>query len=103
MFAKTAVPVLGVVETMSWFEDPAGKRHQIFGEGGGRAMAETLGLPLLAELPLLTEIRAAGDAGTPAALQEGPAKALFATLAETVQASLETLVTKPAPNIIFED
>lgn len=103
MFAKTAVPVLGVVETMSWFEDPAGHRHQIFGEGGGRAMAQSLGLPLLAELPLLTEIRAAGDAGTPAALGDTPASALFAKLAERVQSGLETLKTKPAPQIIFED
>ena len=103
MFAKTAVPVLGVVETMSWFEDPAGNRYQIFGEGGGRKMAETLGLPLLAELPLLTDIRAAADTGTPAALQDGPAQALFAALAQTVQDSLNTLETKPAPKIIFED
>jgi len=103
MFAKTAVPVLGVVETMSWFEDPAGNRHQIFGQGGGQKMADTLGLPLLAELPLLTDIRAAGDSGTPAALQNGPASTLFADLANTVQDGLATLDTKPAPEIIFED
>lgn len=103
MFAKTAVPVLGVVETMSWFEDPAGNRHPIFGEGGGRAMAGALGLPLLAELPLLTDIRAASDAGTPAALGDGPAADLFAALATRVQDSLKTLATKPAPKIIFED
>ena len=103
MFTKTAVPVLGVVETMSWFEDPAGNRHQIFGQGGGQKMADALGLPLLAELPLLTDIRAAGDSGTPAALQNGPAGALFAALADTVQNGLATLETKPAPEIIFED
>ena len=66
-------------------------------------MAADLGLPLLAELPLLTQIRAAGDTGTPAALQDGPASSLFATLAQTVQDSLNTLETKPAPKIIFED
>ena len=103
MFTKTAIPVLGVVETMSWFEDPAGNRHQIFGEGGGRKMADMLGLPLLAELPLLTEIRAAGDTGTPAALQDGPAQALFGTLANTVEKSLAALETKQPPAIIFED
>ena len=103
MFTKTAIPVLGVVETMSWFEDPAGNRHQIFGEGGGRNMAGALGLPLLGELPLLTEIRAAGDNGTPAALQEGPAQALFAELANTVQRGLDNLETKAPPKIIFED
>lgn len=103
MFAKTAVPVLGVVETMSWFEDPAGNRHQIFGEGGGRAMATRLGLPLLAQLPLLTEIRAAGDAGTPVALGDSIAAQWFKSLAETVESSLKTLAVKPAPKIIFED
>ena len=103
MFTKTAIPVLGVVETMSWFEDPAGNRHQIFGEGGGRNMAGALGLPLLGELPLLTEIREAGDNGTPAALQEGPAQALFAELANTVQRGLDNLETKAPPKIIFED
>lgn len=103
MFAKTAVPVLGVVETMSWFEDPAGHRHQIFGEGGGRDMAAALGLPLLAELPLLTDIRAAGDAGMPAALQGGQPAELFAKLAARVQEQLLTLETKPAPQIVFEE
>ena len=103
MFAKTAVPVLGIVETMSWFEDPAGNRHQIFGEGGGRAMAAALGLPMLAELPLLTEIRAAGDAGTPAALGDTAAAELFGRLGETVTEALANLRTKAPPKIIFED
>lgn len=103
MFAKTAVPVLGIVETMSWFEDPAGNRHQIFGEGGGRAMAAALGLPVLAELPLLTEIRAAGDAGTPAALGDTAAATLFSTLGDTVTQALANLKTKAPPDIIFED
>ncbi len=103
MFAKTAVPVLGVVETMSWFEDPAGMRHDIFGKGGGQAMADALGLPLLAELPLLTEIRAGGDAGTPAAFGNSPAAGWFASLATTVQDALVHLKTKAPPRIIFED
>ncbi|OZB16981.1 MAG: hypothetical protein B7X53_07590, partial [Hyphomonas sp. 34-62-18] len=53
MFAKTHVPVIGIAEMMSWFEDPAGNRHYLMGEGGGRKMAESLGLPLLAEIPML--------------------------------------------------
>ncbi len=103
MFAKTAVPVLGIVETMSWFEDPAGNRHAVFGEGGGKAMADQLGLPLLAQLPLLTAIREGGDTGTPAATGSDQAADLFASLAVTVLDQLESLDTFPAPEIIFED
>ncbi len=103
MFAKTAVPVLGIVETMSWFEDPAGNRHALFGQGGGKAMADALGLPLLAELPLLQAIREGGDAGIPSAAGDGAAGALFDKLAAGVMAALDALETKPPPRIIFED
>ncbi|MEO0721436.1 MAG: Mrp/NBP35 family ATP-binding protein [Pseudomonadota bacterium] len=103
MFAKTAVPVLGVVETMSWFEDPAGNRHHLMGDGGGKRMADALGLPLLAQLPMLQAIREGGDAGMPAALSDGTAKTLFTHLARSVARSLDQLETKPAPEIVFED
>ncbi|MCL4147181.1 UNVERIFIED_CONTAM: hypothetical protein GTU68_003844 [Idotea baltica] len=103
MFAKTAVPVLGIVETMSWFEDPAGNRHPIMGEGGGAAMATTLGLPLLAQLPMLQAIREGGDSGHPAALSGGPSADLFMRLAKSTAEALDTLQTKPAPQIVFED
>jgi ATP-binding protein involved in chromosome partitioning len=103
MFAKTAVPVLGIVETMSWFEDPSGNRHALFGKGGGKAMAESLGLPLLAELPLLTSIREGGDKGVPAATGSDAAAELFAELGNTVLSQIETLDTLPPPEIIFDD
>ena len=103
MFAKTHVPVLGIVENMAWFEDPAGERHYLFGNGGGARMAAHLGLPLLAELPLLARIREGGDAGTPAALGDGPAAEAFHALGEKVASALETLETKPAPVITFQD
>lgn len=103
MFAKTHVPVIGIAETMSWFEDPAGNRHYLMGEGGGRKMAQALGLPLLAEIPMLQTIREAGDAGTPAALSNGPAADVFLKLARNVAIALDELVTKPAPEIVFED
>ena len=103
MFAKTHVPVIGIAETMSWFEDPAGNRHYLMGEGGGAKMAKALGLPLLAEIPMLQAIREAGDAGTPAALAKGPAADVFLKLARNVAIALDELVTKPAPEIVFED
>ncbi|HVT72192.1 MAG TPA: P-loop NTPase [Lacunisphaera sp.] len=65
MFQKVNVPLLGVAENMSWFEDAAGHRQALFGEGGGAATAETLGTTLLGQVPLFPEIRAGGDSGLP--------------------------------------
>ncbi|KCZ65815.1 hypothetical protein L53_00465 [Hyphomonas sp. L-53-1-40] len=103
MFAKTEVPVLGIVETMSWFEDPAGQRHYLMGQGGGAATANALGLPLLAELPMLQAIREGGDAGKPAALSDEMTGQLFHELARRVAIELDGLQSKPAPEIVFED
>ena len=65
MFQKVNVPLLGVAENMSWFEDAAGNRQQLFGEGGGASTAESLGTSLLGQVPLYPEIRAGGDCGLP--------------------------------------
>ena len=103
MFAKTAVPVLGVIETMSWFEDPAGNRHYLMGEGGGQKTADALGLPLLGQLPILNEIREGGDIGQPAAIGDGVSAGLFHEIARAVALNLDSLQTKAPPKIIFED
>jgi len=65
MFAKVNVPILGIVENMSYFQTPTGERIEIFGHGGGRAEAERQNLPFLGEIPLFTEIRISGDRGIP--------------------------------------
>jgi ATP-binding protein involved in chromosome partitioning len=66
MFQKVGVPVLGIVENMSYFECPhCSGRSDIFGHGGGRAEAERLGIPCLGEVPLDAAIRAGGDTGQP--------------------------------------
>ena len=68
MFEKTRVPVLGLVENMSFFCCPnCGHRTEIFGHGGARAEAAKLGIEFLGEIPLLLDIRTASDAGTPIA------------------------------------
>lgn len=103
MFAKTHVPVIGLVETMSWFEDSTGAKQFLMGEGGGRQMAAALGLPLLAEIPMLQAIREGGDAGVPAALSGGAPAAIFLALARQVAIGLDQLVTKPPPEIVFTD
>ena len=60
-----AVPLLGVAENMSWFEDATGARQHLFGEGGGAILAELLGTSLLGQVPLFADIRAGGDSGQP--------------------------------------
>jgi ATP-binding protein involved in chromosome partitioning len=65
MFQKVNVPLLGVAENMSWFEDATGARQHLFGAGGGATIAELLGTSLLGQVPLYPEIRAGGDSGQP--------------------------------------
>jgi ATP-binding protein involved in chromosome partitioning len=65
MFQKVNVPLLGVAENMSWFEDATGARQHLFGEGGGATIAELLGTGLLGQVPLFADIRAGGDSGQP--------------------------------------
>lgn len=91
MFQKVNVPILGVAENMSYFLDPAGNKHRIFGEGGGQAVAEKLGTGLLGEVPLLPEIRIAGDQGKPivAAQPDSPAAASFEAIAKELLKQLK--------------
>jgi ATP-binding protein involved in chromosome partitioning len=66
MFAKVNVPVLGLVENMSYFLCPSdGKRYEIFGSGGGEREAQRLGVPLLGQIPIDIPTREAGDRGLP--------------------------------------
>lgn len=92
MFQKVNVPIIGVAENMSYFVDPSGLRHELFGEGGGASTADSLGTALLGQVPLLPEIRAGGDRGVPivvsapqseaAEVFRGIAQALLARLAK---------------------
>jgi ATP-binding protein involved in chromosome partitioning len=81
---KVNVPILGVVENMAWFT-PAqhpDERYYIFGEGGAKALADELQLPLLAQIPLVQDVCESGDNGTPAVLEPAsPAGMAFMSLA----------------------
>lgn len=81
------VPVLGLVENMAWFT-PAelpNNKYYIFGNGGGKGLAEHYDIPLLGQIPLVQSIRESADGGAPVVLHEDdPAAEAFATLAETV-------------------
>jgi ATP-binding protein involved in chromosome partitioning len=81
MARKTHLRVAGVVENMSSFTCDHGRTYALFGEGGGAALAEEVGAPLLASIPLEPAVAAGGDAGTPVALGTGPAADAFRDLA----------------------
>ncbi len=86
MFGDVDVPVLGIVENMSYFVCPScDTEHDIFGRGGGAEVAQKFGLPLLAEIPITADIRTGGDRGTPAVEMDGsPAREAFRQLAGKV-------------------
>ncbi|HTR99823.1 MAG TPA: P-loop NTPase, partial [Bacteroidota bacterium] len=90
MFEKVDVPVLGVVENMSYYIcSHCGAREEIFANGGGKKTAEELGVPFLGEVPLYTSIRVSGDRGTPiAADTETPQAAILRTIARNVAAQV---------------
>jgi len=92
MFKKVNVPVLGIVENMSYFQCPeCGTRSDIFGHGGAREEAERLGVPFLGEIPLHMSIRATSDSGTPVVEREpdGPHAAIYRAIGAKVRDQLQ--------------
>ena len=107
MFRKVNVPVLGIVENMSYFIAPdTGKRYDIFGHGGARLEAERIGAPFLGEVPLDMALRENSDNGTPltATVPEGPHSKIYRDIAAKVwaQVAAEMAGGKAAPAIVFE-
>ncbi|MGQ0848022.1 MAG: Mrp/NBP35 family ATP-binding protein [Actinomycetota bacterium] len=79
MARRSHMPLVGVIENMSWFTCDHGTEYQLFGRGGGSELAETLSLPLLARVPLEPSVVAGGDSGTPVTVSDsaGQAAATF--------------------------
>jgi ATP-binding protein involved in chromosome partitioning len=95
MFKKVNVPVLGIVENMSYFQCPhCGTRSDIFGHGGARHEAEKLAVPFLGEIPLHMAIRASSDAGTPVVDSEpdGPHAAIYRAIGAKVRDQLQGVI-----------
>ena len=84
--------IVGVIENMSAYVSEDGQRHELFGAGGGSALAADIGAPLLGSIPLDAAVANAGDTGRPIALGEGPA-------ADAYRAIVDLLVTEAAPPI----
>jgi ATP-binding protein involved in chromosome partitioning len=91
MFEKVNVPILGIVENMSYFTTPTGDRVEIFGHGGGRAEAERRKIPFLGEIPIFVEIRRGGDSGVPIVVSEPQAVSAqaFIDIAKTLRKTLQ--------------
>ena len=104
MFAKTQVPVLGIVENMSTFVCPnCGHESHIFGHGGARAEARRMGVPFLGEIPLVPLIRETSDAGTPIMVHAPDSKEAqaFRSVAKEVAAGV-ALAQRSPPRIVLE-
>ncbi|WP_428029461.1 Mrp/NBP35 family ATP-binding protein [Ancylobacter sp.] len=107
MFQKVNVPVLGVVENMSYFMCPhCGTRSDVFGHGGARHEAQRLGVPFLGEVPLQMSIRETSDAGRPvvATRPDSPEAEIYRSIANAVRESLagRRSSARPAPRIVME-
>jgi ATP-binding protein involved in chromosome partitioning len=92
MFAKVNVPVLGLVENMSYFVSPTdGQRFDIFGSGGGIREANRLRVPVLGQIPIDLQIREAGDRGMPVVLEKpkGPIARVFLAMVDLLRQQIE--------------
>jgi ATP-binding protein involved in chromosome partitioning len=98
MFETVAVPVLGIVENMSYFVAPdTGTRYNIFGEGGGQRLAEMYHVPFLGAVPLGLEVREGGDSGVPVVVSQpdSPQSEAFRRVAEEVARQVSIEAMKP--------
>jgi ATP-binding protein involved in chromosome partitioning len=104
MFERTNVPVLGLIENMSYFCCPnCNHRSEIFGHGGARKEAEALGTEFLGEIPLVLDVRVAGDAGTPivASAPDSAAAQAFAAVAARLWQKVGATPAKAGPRIVI--
>jgi ATP-binding protein involved in chromosome partitioning len=90
MAQKVNLEIKGVIENMSWFTGDDGKRYELFGAGGGEELATRLGVPLIGQVPLVPELRAGADTGSPIVASDPDSEAarVFARMAETIDVEL---------------
>ncbi|MGD9812453.1 MAG: Mrp/NBP35 family ATP-binding protein [Parvibaculaceae bacterium] len=106
MFRKVSVPVLGIIENMSYFIcSKCGERHEIFGHGGARAEADRLGVDFLGEIPLDADLRARSDRGEPivATAPDSPHAAIYIDIGKKIWTALAGQSPVRGPRIVIED
>jgi ATP-binding protein involved in chromosome partitioning len=96
MAEKVELDVIGVIENMSWFRGNDGTRYELFGSGGGEELSRELGVPLLAQIPLVPALREGGDVGRPIVVEEPDGE-----VAQAFRAVAERLDTDLAPKRIY--
>ncbi len=101
-FRQMEVPVIGVVENMSYLALPDGSRLDIFGQGGGRKLAEAAGVPFLGEIPIEPGVRVGGDSGTPIVVSnpESPAAQAMVAVAKEIAARVSVINYMNQGNVI---
>nr|WP_325261707.1 Mrp/NBP35 family ATP-binding protein [uncultured Rhizobium sp.] len=105
MFGKVEIPILGIIENMSYFLAPdTGTRYDIFGHGGAKSEAERIGVPFLGEIPLTMDIRELSDAGTPVVVSDpdSASAAVYREIASKAWAEIKGKPLRKAPAIVFE-
>jgi ATP-binding protein involved in chromosome partitioning len=105
MFLKVSVPVLGIIENMSYFIcDNCDERHEIFGHGGAKAEAEKLDLPFLGEIPLDKKVRERSDSGEPIVVSDPDSKhaEIYKSIAAKVWEAVDGKAAPTGPKIVIE-
>ena len=97
MAERVNLAVVGVVENMSWFTGDDGKRYELFGAGGGQELADSIGVPLLGQIPLVPALREGGDVGHPITVSEpdSPAAQAFVAIAERIESLAPRRIRHP--------
>jgi ATP-binding protein involved in chromosome partitioning len=101
MFRQVRVPILGIVENMSYFTGADGKRYEIFGHGGGKKLASEAGVPFLGELPIDPRVAECGDTGDPIVHKypDSPVAKAYVELAKIVAAELKKAMPAELPGL----
>jgi ATP-binding protein involved in chromosome partitioning len=96
------VPVLGIVENMSYLAMPDGSRLDVFGQGGGRKLAEAAGVPFIGEVPIDPQVRVGGDSGMPVVVShpESAAAQALVAVAQDIAAKISVQNFNSQSNVI---